>query len=59
MRVIAAVAEYDPGRKGFIVTFKIDEGGQYRVRNIDVQSNMHNLGSGGLAPLRLSWADCL
>ena len=55
VRVIAAVAEYDPGRKGFIVTFKIDEGGQYRVRNIDVQSNVRNLDPAALRPyLRLS-----
>ncbi len=39
-RIVAAVAEYDPEKKGFIVTFTIDEGGQYRIGTVDVQSNV-------------------
>ena len=31
VQVVAALTEYDPGAKGFLVTFKIDEGQQYRV----------------------------
>ena len=30
MRIVAAVGEYDPARKGFVVTFTIDEGEQYK-----------------------------
>src|SRR5262245_37390357 len=40
VRIISAVGEYDPARKGFIVTFTIDEGSQYRVGNIEVISNV-------------------
>jgi outer membrane protein insertion porin family len=40
VRVVSALGEYDPERKGFIVTFTIDEGGQYHVGTVDVQSNV-------------------
>src|SRR5262252_4555518 len=40
VRIISAVGEYDPARKGFIVTFTIDEGAQYHVGNIEVISNV-------------------
>ena len=34
VQIIAALTEYDPGRHGFLVTFKIDEGQQYRVGSV-------------------------
>jgi outer membrane protein insertion porin family len=40
VRIISAVGEYDPARKGFIVTFTIDEGSQYRFGSVDVASNV-------------------
>jgi outer membrane protein insertion porin family len=40
VRVVSAVGEYDPAKKGFIITFTIDEGAQYRVGTIDVISNV-------------------
>ncbi|HET7806340.1 MAG TPA: outer membrane protein assembly factor BamA, partial [Pseudolabrys sp.] len=40
VRIISAVGEYDPVKKGFIVTFTIDEGSQYRVGTVDVVSNV-------------------
>jgi outer membrane protein insertion porin family len=40
VRIVSAIGEYDPERKGFIVTFTIDEGAQYRVGVVDVQSNV-------------------
>jgi outer membrane protein insertion porin family len=43
VRIVSAVGEYDPANKGFIVTFTIDEGSQYRVGTIDVVSNVHAL----------------
>ncbi|HZL40260.1 MAG TPA: outer membrane protein assembly factor BamA [Pseudolabrys sp.] len=43
VRIVSAVGEYDPGKKGFIVTFTIDEGTQYRVGTIDVISNVHSI----------------
>ncbi len=41
VRIVSAVGEYDPAKKGFIVTFTIDEGAQYRVGTVDVVSNVH------------------
>ncbi|MCA1395447.1 outer membrane protein assembly factor BamA [Bradyrhizobium sp. BRP56] len=40
VQVVAALAEYDPERKGFQVTFKIDEGQQYRVATVGFRSNI-------------------
>ena len=40
MRIVSAVGEYDPAKKGFIVTFTIDEGSQYHVGTVDVISNV-------------------
>ena len=31
VRIVAAAAEFDPGRNGFVVAFTIEEGEQYRV----------------------------
>ena len=41
VRIVSAVGEYDPAKKGFIITFNIDEGGQYRLGTVDVISNVH------------------
>jgi outer membrane protein insertion porin family len=43
VQVVAALTEYDPERKGFLVTFKIDEGQQYRVGSVDVLSSIPSL----------------
>src|SRR5258708_18102519 len=43
VQVVAALTEYDPERKGFMVTFKIEEGQQYRVGSVDFQSSISNL----------------
>lgn len=43
VQVVAALTEYDPERKGFLVTFKIDEGQQYRVASVDFQSTIPTL----------------
>ncbi len=40
VRILSAVGEYDPSKKGFNVTFTIDEGGQYHVGTVDVVSNV-------------------
>ncbi len=40
VRIVSAVGEYDPAKKGFIVTFNIDEGSKYHVGKIDVISNV-------------------
>lgn len=45
VRIISAVGEYDAAKKGFIVTFTIDEGSQYRVGTVDVVSNVRAIDS--------------
>jgi outer membrane protein insertion porin family len=42
-QVVAALTEYDPARKGFLVTFKIEEGQQYRVSSVNIQSSIATL----------------
>jgi outer membrane protein insertion porin family len=43
VQVVAALTEYDPEKKGFLVTFKIEEGQQYRVASVDFQSSIATL----------------
>jgi len=38
VRIVSAVGEYDPGKKGFIITFTIDEGVQYHFGAVNIQS---------------------
>jgi outer membrane protein insertion porin family len=40
VRVVSAVSVYDPVKKGFIVTFTLDEGARYRFGKVDIQSNV-------------------
>ena len=41
VQVVAATGVYDPAKKGFIITFTIEEGPRYNFGNIDIQSNVH------------------
>jgi outer membrane protein insertion porin family len=43
VQVVAALTEYDPEKKGFLVTFRIEEGRQYRVASVDFQSSIATL----------------
>jgi outer membrane protein insertion porin family len=43
VRIVSATGEYDPSKKGFIVTFTIDEGEQYRVGTVEIRSNVRTL----------------
>ena len=43
IQVVAALTEYDPSQKGFLVTFKIEEGQQYRVGSVDYRSTIPTL----------------
>ena len=55
VRILSAVGEYDPGAKGFIITFTIDEGEQYRVGTVDIRSSVKTLDGQTLrSRLRLS-----
>ena len=49
VQVVAALTEYDPQRKGFLVTFKIEEGQQYRVASVNFQSSIATLDGNSLA----------
>jgi outer membrane protein insertion porin family len=48
VQVVAALTEYDPERKGFLVTFKIDEGQQYRVASVEFKSSIATLDGNAL-----------
>src|SRR5215468_164181 len=43
VRIVSAVGEYDPNRRGFVISFTIEEGEQYRVGTVDVQSTIRSL----------------
>jgi outer membrane protein insertion porin family len=43
VQVVAALTEYDPEKKGFLVTFKIEEGQQYRVATVNFASSIGTL----------------
>src|SRR6201995_1108053 len=43
VQVVAALTEYDPGKGGFLVTFKIEEGQQYRVAAVNYASTIATL----------------
>ena len=47
-RIVAAQAEFDPGQRGFIITFTIDEGELYRFGSVEVQSNVRDVDPGSL-----------
>src|SRR6478736_6591253 len=58
VRIVSAVGEYDPGRKGFVVTFTIDEGPKYHVGKVEVISNVRLVEAGALrARLKLGSGD--
>jgi len=40
VRIPSAVAEYDPARKNFTITFTIEEGPRYRFGAVDIQSRV-------------------
>jgi outer membrane protein insertion porin family len=40
VRIVSATAEYDPEKKGFNITYTIEEGDQYRFGTVDVQSSV-------------------
>lgn len=51
VQIVAALTEYDPERKGFLVTFKIEEGQQYRVGSVEFQSSVASLDGNSLRSL--------
>src|SRR5271156_1445334 len=53
VQVVSATGEYDPGKKGFVVTFTIEEGPLYHFGIIDIQSNVRAVASESLRPYLL------
>lgn len=51
VQVVAALTEYDPSVKGFIVTFKIEEGQKYRVGSISFSSTIPSFDANTLRSL--------
>ncbi len=49
VQVVAALTEYDPQKKGFLVTFTIEEGQQYRVASVNFQSSIASLDGNSLS----------
>ncbi len=49
VQVVAALTEYDPEKKGFLITFKIEEGQQYRVASVNFQSSIATLDGNSLS----------
>jgi outer membrane protein insertion porin family len=43
VRIVSAVAEFDPKRNGFVLTFTIDEGDRYNFGAIDIQSGVRDV----------------
>jgi len=54
VQIVAATGEYDPARKGFLITFTIEEGTPYRFGVIDVQSNVRAVDPNSLRPILMT-----
>ncbi len=48
VQVVSAVSEYDPTRKGFVITFTIEEGDLYHFGTIDILSNVRDVDAASL-----------
>ncbi len=48
VRIVSASAEFEPGQKGFVVTFTIEEGDRYKFGNVEVQSNVRAIDPGAV-----------
>jgi outer membrane protein insertion porin family len=51
VEIVSATGEYDPAKKGFIITFTINEGPRYRFGAVDVQSNVRAVDANSLRAL--------
>jgi outer membrane protein insertion porin family len=58
VRIVSAVGEFDPAQQGFVITFTIEEGEQYRIGTVEVRSKIPALSPRLLEPrLRMSSGD--
>jgi outer membrane protein insertion porin family len=51
VQVVSAIGVYDPAKKGFIVTFTIEEGAPYHFGAVDIQSNVRAVSGDSLRPV--------
>ena len=51
VQVVSATGVYDPTKKGFIVTFTIEEGALYHFGAVDIQSNVRAVNGESLRPI--------
>src|ERR1700730_7798204 len=56
VQVVAAAAEYDAARKGFVITFTVDEGDVYRFGTLDVVSNVKEVSADTLRAIVIAKA---
>ena len=54
IQVVSATGVYDPAKKGFVITFTIEEGPQYHFGTIDVQSNVRAVDANSLRSVALT-----
>ncbi|QRG05127.1 outer membrane protein assembly factor BamA [Xanthobacter dioxanivorans] len=47
-RIVAATAELDPGGDGYVITFALEEGEQYRFGKVDIVSNIRDVSADSL-----------
>jgi outer membrane protein insertion porin family len=51
VRIVAATGEFDPVKKGFIISFTIEEGDQYKFGVVDIQSTVNAVPPASLRPI--------
>ena len=51
VQVVSATGVYDPAKKGFVVTFTIEEGALYHFGAVDIQSNVRAVNAQLLRPV--------
>ncbi|MCC6777043.1 MAG: outer membrane protein assembly factor BamA [Hyphomicrobiales bacterium] len=50
VRIVSALGEFDPTRNGFVITFTIEEGEQFKIGAVDVQSTVRTIDPAMLRP---------
>ncbi|MGZ0188225.1 MAG: outer membrane protein assembly factor BamA, partial [Alphaproteobacteria bacterium] len=50
-QVVSAVAELAPDKEGFVITFTVEEGEEYKVASVEVDSRLKELSGDSLKPL--------
>src|SRR5579871_2015230 len=51
VRIVSATGEFDPVKKGFVITYNIEEGDQYKFGAVDIQSTVNAVPPASLRPI--------